>query len=342
MKKLFWPLLVLALFGCGGMTPDDIPANFTVERGDLGPDGKSMCPNGPWDIALDSANLTAVVRCKGPGPSPTAAPSVAPSASPSFPTTTTTTSTTTTTTTTTLPQGPVGCFGPCPAFPGLTCPCENTCPASFNVAASRVGVGETPGFNRQSNTRAKVTIHLSSKSQPPLCPHRGNVGECEQWMPCAQVQDKAGYPPIAWYAAYPGFGCNAGSVNDGDCQVERASRLCDAEEQADDASKGLDPKACRRPNGWALTDIVGTGGGVPGVRRVCALPPAWPGPGRQTRTTPGPFDYRDWIRREVDGEVVWKRKLDGAEPTRRRAARQAAAPSCRAWDIDLNRARLVE
>lgn len=91
-------------------------------------------------------------------------------------------------------------------------------------------------------------------------------------MTCAQAQDKRGEPPVVWYAAYPGTSCGMNSVNVHDCQIEHASRLCDAEEKAEDAAAGLSPNECRRPNGWALTDIVGDAGGAPGVRKVCASP----------------------------------------------------------------------
>jgi hypothetical protein len=127
-----------------------------------------------------------------------------------------------------------------------------------------------------------------------------------------------------------------GSVNVEDCQIERASRLCDADEKADDAAHGLAPNDCRRNNGWSLTDIVGTQGGDPGTRKICALPPSLPSGG--VREARQPFRYEDWTRTRNGG---FKLKAGAARRMTERAT-LAAAPSCRTWDFTLQGARLIE
>lgn len=285
------------------------------------------CPSGRWEYADDGTTVT--LRCvPGPGPSasPTAPPSTPPSAPPTQPPPTT------------LP--PAEDLVPCAGFPSERCPREGTCAASWNVPPSSIGIGAEPSFNRRAqNTRFGVS--LTSKSEPPLCGHRGNKGTCDQWIPCGVAQDKAGYPPVSWYAAYPGFGCNMGSRDDDDCQVEHASRLCDAEEKADDASKGLNPADCRRPNGWSLVDLVGQGGGEPGVRTICALPPSIPSRVARGLERARGFRYSDWKRTPSGG---FKRK--GARRTIGRDAVEIApgrmvaaagtAPNCRSWVFDRN------
>jgi hypothetical protein len=175
-------------------------------------------------------------------------------------------------------------------------------------------------------------VFLSAKDNPPFCGHRGNGGECEQWMKCAEDQDRKGFPPIVWYAGYPGTSCDLSSVNVQDCQIEHPSRLCDAAETADDVARGLPANACRRPNGFALVDIVGAGGGPPGVRVFAALPSSYI---HGARRGFGGYQPDEWIRTPSGG---FKRRV---LPTNRRLIPRGAAPSTRRWDCDLRGCTLL-
>lgn len=279
----------------------------------------------------------AQVKCPTPEPSPSpevsaspsAEPSVAPSTFPSAPVPTTTT------TTTTLPPSPPtdADLVPCPAFPSERCPREHTCPASWDHAASHIGIGDTPSTSPQGQ-RMRYQVFLSSKDQPPYCGQRGNLGPCEQWMECARQQDRKGYPPIVWYAAYPATGCDINSVNVQDCQIEHPSRECDPEEKAEDVAAGAcsgNCNSCRRPNGFVLVDIVGAGGGPPGKRTFAALPSSYVHGVRS-----GPFQRKQWIRTRSGG---FKRKVT---PTRGAISIRRSALSTRSWNCDLRGCTAVQ
>lgn len=125
-------------------------------------------------------------------------------------------------------------------------------------------------------------IFLFNSAKPvdvdPFCGHKPNAQthECEQWAPCADMQDRVyGEGPMWWFSAYPGTGCNRLSWTEDNCQVEHPSRSCDADEKAEDGANGLDPNACARPNAFAGRDVVdpsGANGGPPGVREICVAP----------------------------------------------------------------------
>ena len=288
--------------------------------------------------------LAQAQKCSLPAPSPSPEASASPSAEPSlepsvapstFPSATPLPPTTTTTTTT-LPPSPPAEAGlvPCPGYPQYQCPMENTCPASWDHAATRVGIGDKPSTSPQGN-RMRYQVFLSSKDQPPFCGYRGNQGECEQWMECARQQDRKGFPPIVWYAAYPDTGCDINSVNVQNCQIEHPSRECEPAEKAEDVAAGQcsgNCNSCRRPNGFALVDIVGAGGGPPGKRTFAALPSAYV---RGIRS--GPLDHKQWIRTK---RGTFVRKVP--PPTRGGAISiRATAPSLRTWNCDLGGCTLV-
>lgn len=159
-------------------------------------------------------------------------------------------------------------------------------------------------------------------------------------MVCADQQDKKGFPPIVWYSEYPGTSCSLGSVNVNDCQIEHPSRLCDESEQAEDVARGLPANACRRPNGFALVDIVGAGGGPVGVRGFAALPSDYTHGARRgiDRWGFGRFNPADWTRIERDGEVTFKRRVT---LTNLRRLPRGAAPTVRRWNCDLRGCTLL-
>ncbi len=331
----------LAMVGLVAVLAQAVP----VEKcGSVTVDGPKTeaCPKGVYLVTVDRSVTPPHVSqvCKepatpeSPGPSPSAAPSASPTAPPSA---TPPPTPPPTTTTTTLPPSPPPVvdegFVACPAFPNLRCPIENTCPASWDHRATRVGIGDKPAVASTSK-RARIQVFLSSKDQPPYCAHRGNFGECEQWSACAAQQDKKGFPPRVWFAAYPGTACDMGSGNVNDCQIEHPSRSCDADEKAEDERNGQDPSRCARPNGFTLVDIVGEGGGPAGVRKICALPPAYDRRLRQAH----PFNYAEWTRTRRGG---FKRKTTG---TRTEGAKMLGAEeaTCRSWEFTLGGARLIE
>lgn len=129
-------------------------------------------------------------------------------------------------------------------------------------------------------------IFLFNSAKPidvdPFCGHKPNATthECEQWAPCADLQDRLyGEGPMWWFAAYPGTGCNRLSWTEGECQVEHPSRSCDADEKTEDRLNGLDPSACARPNAFAGRDVVdptGGNGGKAGIRDICVAPHGHP------------------------------------------------------------------
>lgn len=188
---------------------------------------------------------------------------------------------------------------------------------------------------RANNTR--FVVFLSSKDQPPYCAHRGNAGECEQWEPCAREQDRKGFPPVAWFAKYPGTSCDVNSINVQDCQVERPSRACDPLEKEEDEANGHDPGQCARPNGFALADLVGQGGGPEGVRMICTTPSIYEhGKKRGRGALELGFDYDDWQKTATGFKPrVFRQRRGIAIP-------KDGTPTCRSWEFTRSGARLVQ
>lgn len=155
------------------------------------------------------------------------------------------------------------------------------CPKLFDHPPVRVNIGDSPNNPpRIDRGRAIYIFNAKPVDVPPFCGHRPGATECEQWAPCADLQDRVfGEPPMWWYGAYPGTGCNRLSWAEKDCQVEHPSRPCDAAEQQDDVSNGLDPSACKRGDAFHGRDVVdptGANGGPPGKREICVAPWAQP------------------------------------------------------------------
>lgn len=72
-------------------------------------------------------------------------------------------------------------------------PPEGVCPEGWPHKPTRVGLGDKPlAVNRRhSNEEGYWTVYVlnsTPKQEPPFCPHRGNVGECEEWAPCATAE----------------------------------------------------------------------------------------------------------------------------------------------------------
>lgn len=155
-------------------------------------------------------------------------------------------------------------------------PAAGTCPKHFDHPAVRINLGDAPNKPRIDRGRAIFVFNVKPVDVPPWCGHRPNDAECEQWAPCAEMQDRVyGEGPMWWFAGYPGTGCNRLSWREDNCQVEHPSRPCDADEKAEDAAKGLDPSACARGDAFHGRDVVdpsGGNGGPPGRREICVAP----------------------------------------------------------------------
>lgn len=334
-------LLILALTTPAAMCPP-----ITI-KGPTTPE----CPKGEWIVTVDDQGRTGSVVCKEPAsptpvPSPPSpAPSIEPSAQPTpeprpSPSTTPAPSPSASPSpapsTSPLPSPgpsaqPAEGLVPCIGFPQFQCPRIGECVASWDHTATRVGIGDKTSDSPQGQ-RMRYQVFLSSKDQPPYCGQRGNVGECEQWEVCAREQDRKGFPPVVWYAEYPGTGCDVNSINVQDCQIEHPSRLCDPTEQAEDAAQGLPPNACRRPNGFALVDIVGAGGGPVGIRTFAAAPSNYVHGARRA----APYNPAHWIRTPDGG---FKRNVSVAP--RRGISRAIGATSFRRWNCDLRGCTLL-
>lgn len=105
--------------------------------------------------------------------------------------------------------------------PEGVCPTE---PHAWPLAPTRVGLGDRPlnirrMFDRETQSYWTIYIlNATPRQEPPYCPHRGNVGECEQWAPCAYQYRIAAR---AWGPGWPPQGDD----------VERRSRVCELWEE---------------------------------------------------------------------------------------------------------------
>lgn len=129
-----------------------------------------------------------------PVPSPSVAPSSPPSPSPS-PVPSPSPSSTPSPSPVPSPT-PSATPSPVPS-PGI--PPEGVCPEGWPTVPTRMGLGQVPlGVNRRhSNDEGFWTVYVlnsTPRQEPPYCPHRGNLGECEMWTPCAT---QPGYEPDA-------------------------------------------------------------------------------------------------------------------------------------------------
>jgi hypothetical protein len=253
---------MLALVGIAALPAEKCDGDYT------GPP-TTACPNGTI-VVVRNGNVTDL-KCaaspapspsiqlpSSPGPSPTPTPSPSPAASAS--------------------PAPSPTPSPTPTAspgPNLPVPPVGTCPTEFDHLPTRVGLGDSPAPVSHQGPRSIFGLQATPRDNAPFCGHdtHGRLVDCEQWASCAKAQDRRGEPPLWWFAQYPGTSCTMASWNDqGQCGVDHPTRPCDPSEKAEDASRGLDPALCGRPNGFTGRDIVGTGGGPPGVRTVCTAP----------------------------------------------------------------------
>lgn len=69
-----------------------------------------------------------------------------------------------------------------------------------------MGLGDRPlNVNRRydKDTGSYWTSYIlntTPRQEPPYCPHRGNLGECEEWAPCAEDTSPAAR---AWGPGWP-------------------------------------------------------------------------------------------------------------------------------------------
>lgn len=266
MRKTLAVALLLALAACGGFK---VPP--CLLDGSCLPTFPSPTP------APSAAPLPSPTPAASPSPSPAPSPSPSPEAPPS-PKPSPAPSPVPSAMPSPLPS--ISPFPQIGADGNYPLPEPGTCPKWFDVQPIRINLGAAPNQPRIDRGRAIYVFNIKPVDVPPRCPHRSGLSECEQWAPCAEMQDRVfGEGPMWWFSAYPGTGCNRLSWTEDNCQVEHPSRACDTDEKAEDRLLGLDPNACARPDAYHGRDVVdatGGNGGPPGVREICVAPHGHP------------------------------------------------------------------